>query len=63
MEDRKFTIKMEYEMILGDHFHMTSYFLRHLLNIPILKPVVQSAVGCTSRETEGCTPKLDTAWT
>ena len=27
-----------------------------------LKPVVQSAVGCVSRETEGCTPKLDTAW-
>nr|DAY59039.1 MAG TPA: hypothetical protein [Caudoviricetes sp.] len=27
-----------------------------------LYPVVQSAVGCVSRETEGCTPKLDTAW-
>ena len=25
-------------MILGDHFHMTSYFLRHLLNIPIYSP-------------------------
>nr|DAW61038.1 MAG TPA: hypothetical protein [Caudoviricetes sp.] len=26
-----------------------------------LKPVIQSAVGCISRETEGCIPKLDTA--
>ena len=25
---------MEYEIILGDHIHMKSYFLRHLLNIP-----------------------------
>ena len=25
---------MAYEMILSDHIHMPSYFLRHLLNIP-----------------------------
>ena len=28
-------------MILGDHFHMTSYFLRHLLNIPTIKRGLQ----------------------